>query len=298
MIVFIDYVIDHLFEICRMFDTSRALDAEAIRDFGKSAIHTHLSPPASLGLGSGPRFWASTVACDWIALTLFLYQHTVKTSNSPAVPLILSTITRHFMSHGCRGLKTLVPFTQSAIAHPPSPLTPYFDTLRSVLRSCTISPNNLEAILTSMDQFSKSAYSSMTDAQRSDIELRVLTGDEIPEACMTPLGQTLAEVVNKSLRLKNPDAETDLAFRDWRILGLGDDKISKSWRRETVFDAVRKFELGPEVKIKRCVRCGSVMEDLPSAALRNVQWLGNMMRMCFCGGAWYLEGGNSERGNE
>lgn len=208
---------------------------------------------------------------------------------------MLSTITRHFMTHGCRGLKTLAPFTQSAIAQHPSPLAPYYDTLRAVFRSCTISPVNLESILTNMDHFSKNLYSSLSDAERADIELRVLTGDEIPEVCMAPLGRVLAEIVNKNLRMKNPDADTDLAFRDWSILGLGDDIVSRNWRRTTVFDAFRKVELGPHVKIKRCVRCGSVMEDLSTPALKKVQWLGNMMRTCFCGGAWYLDGVTSEK---
>lgn len=54
MIVFIDYVVDQLFELCRTFDISKPLDVEAIRDFGESSVHTHPSPSFHVGIGLWP----------------------------------------------------------------------------------------------------------------------------------------------------------------------------------------------------------------------------------------------------
>lgn len=47
---------------------------------------------------------------------------------------------------------------------------------------------------------------------------------------------------------------------------------------------------GKEVKLRQCVRCTAVMEDVLQERGRGggVQWVFNLQRMCFCGGFWVV----------
>jgi len=68
-------------------------------------------------------------------------------------------------------------------------------------------------------------------------------------------------------------------------LGYHDDKKTMQYKKTHIIDAIRKIPLKQGTKLRRCIRCCEVIEDL--APSRNMgMWLQNVNRTCLCGSMW------------
>ena len=143
-----------------------------------------------------------------------------------------------------------------------------------------------ERVLAEVDNGIKKAYqaSGLSENDRQITEKGMLIAADVPEI--------LVGVVQHLLHttLENLNQEIDLGelyFRDHSWLGLIDDRRSDVYRQAHVIDAIRKIELGDNVRLRRCTRCCAVMEDLLPQRGSNV-WMTNMQRLCLCGSSWML----------
>ena len=210
-------------------------------------------------------------------------------TKSPVIPLILLSMSRSLLHYNFSGLRRLAPLTNSPIAKPPSPLAPYYANLASTFRTCIAAPPDVDGMLSEADRLLKEACASLSEAEKQQLELRILVDGEIPDIVIPALQQILYGVV-ESTRQKLSDKEADLAFKDFKILCIGDDGKSQRWRRQTMFDGVRKVDMGKKkTRARTCLRCGTVMEDvLPGRGMKNY-WLYNLLRCCICGGHWIVD---------
>ena len=123
---------------------------------------------------------------------------------------------------------------------------------------------------------------------RRAAELALLVDGALPAPALPAARDLLGAA--QDLRRRTENAEADLAFRDWSVLGLDTGRAARAWRerKDAVFDGVRKVDVRTGTPLRRCVLCGTAMEDAspknPKMAL-----LLNLTRTCFCGGQWVAE---------
>ena len=155
-----------------------------------------------------------------------------------------------------------------------------------------ISPPIFENLLTESDAIVHKAYEGLSEQQKQETEFSILLMGEIPDFLSGAVQEILTSVVGK-VRTSNANpmkVESNLAFKDWKILGLSDDPRSKLWRKQTRFDALRKIILPQNVRTRRCMRCDAVMEDiLAPKVYRGGMVFGTMFRACFCGGNFVVD---------
>ena len=198
-------------------------------------------------------------------------------------------MSRSLLHYNFSGLRRLAPLTGSPIARAPSPLAPYYANLASTFRSCIAAPPDVDGILTEADRLLKEAYAPLSEIEKQQLELRILVDGEVPDIVVPALRQILSGVV-ESTRRKLGDREAELAFKDFNILGIDDDGKARRWRRQTMFDGVRKVDLGKKkIRARTCVRCGTMMEDMLPGRGMKAYWMYNLIRCCICGGHWITD---------
>ena len=198
-------------------------------------------------------------------------------------------MSRSLLHYNVNALRRLAPLTGSPMARTPSPLAPYYANLASTFSKCIATPPDVDGMLTELDRLLKATYADLSEADKQQLELRILVDGEIPEIVMPALQQFLNGVV-ESTRRKLSEKEADFAFKDFNILCIGEDSKSRRWRRQTIFDGVRKIDLGKKkIRTRTCLRCGTVMEDvLPTRGMK-AYWMYNLIRCCICGGHWITD---------
>lgn len=113
----------------------------------------------------------------------------------------------------------------------------------------------------------------------------------IPDLLMPAVQQLFTVSV---ARLRKEADEGELYFKDFSMLGLGDDEQTKQWHQENTLDAIRKVVLqtkvrGKAVNVRVCLRCRAVMEDIQSFG-NTSSWVMSLLRgHCFCGSYWVVE---------
>lgn len=130
----------------------------------------------------------------------------------------------------------------------------------------------------------RSVYESnqIPDNERKDIEKNILISGTVPPK----LWPAVESLLKKTLRTMGANVNrAELYFNDISWIGLSDDQASDQWRREHRLDIVRKVEVPKRVRIRRCTRCCSVMEDA-APPKGTTGWLVNMWRTCVCGNWW------------
>lgn len=240
--------------------------------------------------------------------------------NDPSLAVLCCHYTRLLIRHTGQVLRMkLAPYTNKAAwVQPPSPTAAHWVSFSRVLKATVIAPPVLETILSEFEDRILRVYSAngLAEAQRQEIELEILVRGEVPEIMLDATGPVAWLIGTAVERLRggtvaiggvqtpvSDRAEANLAFADWNVLGLGDDKSSRHWRRTVLYDGVQKRVLGERasaldvgagsntLRVRSCTRCGTSMEDVvhgSAKGARNHPVFGNM-RLCICNGHWVTE---------
>ena len=129
--------------------------------------------------------------------------------------------------------------------------------------------------------------------ERNNIEKDMLIKAIIPPI-MTDVVKTILTTTVNELREQIDEAE--LYFLNVGLLGLTNDQSSKRWREKHPMDAMKKSELKRNAKVKRCVRCGNVTEDVIPYKGANLAILG-LQRSCVCGSLFMVRGNEGDGAN-
>lgn len=246
--------------------------------------------------------------------------------NSPALPLILISASRTFLKYNCRVMRGLSSFAQRSSSqsqyHASDPAnnstrTPAhaFLALDAQISQSPVPTALFEKLLGDIESKVRKAYNPpangssssnaapVSEAERARLEKEMLLSAAVPDVFM-PVVRHLLTAALDHLR-----AEIDPAavyFRDVAWLRLDDATRGPATDAATglarvkeeedfVVDAIRKLKLPVrsvrqgKVRLRRCARCASVMEDVIPAR-GNSMWMTSMQRMCFCGSLWVLLG--------
>ena len=132
------------------------------------------------------------------------------------------------------------------------------------------------------------AFDPLPLAPRRALELALLVDAALPDAAVPPARELLAAA--QDLRRRTENAEAELAFRDWSVLGLENGRAARAWRArpDVLFDGVRKVDVKAGTPLRRCVLCGTAMEDV-SPKNQKMALVLQLTRTCFCGGQWVAE---------
>ena len=168
---------------------------------------------------------------------------------NPALLLLLTSTARKFLSYNCRGLRGLFSNASGNLQPTPAPrpasLVPISQALAQTFTSAHLSPRSVEQILSDVDKSIKRAYASTNpptdDTKRQEMEREMLVTGIVPE-CLHPVVTMLVENVVGGLRNTELD-EGELYFKDFSMLGLGDDRRTKTWWKSRIVDMVRKLVL-------------------------------------------------------
>ena len=201
--------------------------------------------------------------------------------NTPALALVLISSSRAYWHYNCRYLRQLSGETKANQTH--GAQRQIYRELETIFAESHITIVQFERLLTEMDSITKQAYisSQISDAERKAMESEMLVSATVPTVFVPALGGFLTVTVDK---LREEIDEAELYFRDISWLGLSDH-----WRQEHILDVLRKVELARGARLRRCLRCCAVMEDLPMVQGTSM-WMLSMQRGCLCGGLWKLAG--------
>lgn len=149
-------------------------------------------------------------------------------------------------------------------------------------------PYKLDAVLNLIIELEKGLLESYSNTNtspsaRGDIELSMLTECAIP----TQIHEALTNLMNTTLPKLTPELDIGkLYFWDTTWLQLT-PRGSEAPR----YDALKKTLLRDGVRLRRCRRCNSAMEDVAATTEANRDlppWLQAAQRQCVCTCAWYL----------
>jgi hypothetical protein len=197
-------------------------------------------------------------------------------------------MTRNYMRYVLRYIKNLLPLINSPAAAPGQPYAAQYANLAATVRQCVIPPSQFEGILDATEQALGEVYQGIQPQQRQEIEMQLLVVGQIPPVLYSAVNKILVGRVAQA-RVFADTSEAELAFRDWGAVSLGYDAKTMKWKRETLYDSVRKVELKKsKIKLRTCLRCCGHMEDIVLSRSHK-SWLQNMMRTCYCGGHWVVE---------
>ncbi|KAF3090795.1 mediator complex subunit [Orbilia oligospora] len=205
-------------------------------------------------------------------------------TNSCALPLILTGASRFLLKYNSRALRG---FDQAARDHlaqntVDEALKQGFQSLRTIMDANPVKFNMFEKLLVDIIAHIKRITETWDAQRRIDVDRMIFLTGEIPEV--------FYPIVEKFLQhslgiLKNDIDPSQIFFFDTTWLGFHDDRKSVVFKRTEKVDTLRKCLLKKGTPVRRCLRCGEVVEDLiPSA--RMGLWLQNVSRVCVCGCLW------------
>ena len=214
----------------------------------------------------------------------------VHKENSPALILLLASLTRvllrmicpplrHGWQHAVNGAKTATSpehkacYAKFAQVFQTSPLT----NIRA-----------FEQFLVEVDSLVRRDYAlaKVDEQQRKFIERDLFWKCTIPDVLMPAVKEMLTTKLRALIEATDPGK---IHVHDISWLNFTDDKRTKTWNERIIVDAVRKIPLSPSVKLRRCPRCGSVMEDLSQQQLQSQPpWIVQNQKNCVCGSNWVV----------
>ncbi|MCJ1284725.1 mediator complex subunit [Xylographa opegraphella] len=236
----------------------------------------------------------------------------IRATRSPALLLLLTSTARTFLRYNCRGLRGLSTLSSTHLdqQHPhshPSALLAPSHALSEIFASAHLPPRALESLFLETDSLVKHAYAAaqptISEQRQQVLEREMLVSGEVPEV----LWGVVERVLGKGGLLERVGeregvSEGELFFGGFEELGLDEDLRTREWWARRTVDEVRKIVLrkkptdGEEMgsgewkgtlKLRTCLRCGAVMEDLlPSKGASG--WVMSLQRTCFCGGFWMV----------
>lgn len=218
-----------------------------------------------------------------------LMDHLVNTSNSPGLIIILASFTRVQLRMLCgplrsgnalaiNGMKTAASIEQrNAFLH----IIRVFDKTPLQIKA-------LERYIGEVDVLVRNAYSKagMTDQERKATERDLFWRCEIPEVLMPAVKEMLTDKLRNLMEVSDPGKVHN---HDISWLNLTDDKRTKQMHEKVNIDVIRKVPLGPQVRLRRCPRCLSVMEDLTTQQLATQPaWVSQNQKNCVCFSSWIV----------
>ncbi|KAK5012502.1 Mediator of RNA polymerase II transcription subunit 16, partial [Cryomyces antarcticus] len=235
--------------------------------------------------------------------------------NTPGLVLIFSSIPRCLFRFILPYLITL--FKQSHEAQSPSCLfiktvkqRQIWKTLLAQFDSMPFQLAHFQNLLNEVDTAVRSAYAAagiLAEPQRHAVEKAMLIDGTIP-AVLAPAVQRLLQpdVFLDALVRESSFSALDILFYDTAWLGLHDEP---SHTKKRMFDVLKKTPLPEGTMARKCTRCGSLMEELPSPPQGSTQaqptlveppripnWIVANQRTCICGNHWVLAKWEARRG--
>ena len=212
----------------------------------------------------------------------FVHQNMLQ-QNSPALFLVLASAPRAFLRYNCRSLRGLEAAIQRSQQTAEDDQKIVYRTFRAPIDRCAIKMAQFEKIMTDIDGTIRAAYHKITEPERAVAERLLFVNGEIPDVFREPVERLLKVTMPELKKGVNVSA---VFWHDVGWLGLHDDVESRGYAKKHLMDAVRKIVLprgGYGVRLRRCTRCCSVVEDAP---VPKGHWLFNTQRMCLCGTLW------------
>ncbi|KAF2401203.1 hypothetical protein EJ06DRAFT_581391 [Trichodelitschia bisporula] len=214
-------------------------------------------------------------------------QNYLETHSSPAILVLLASIPRILLRMMCRPLRHGKVHAQNNFK---TCLNPEQRMAFQKLLSIYVSPvpiTALEQYLSDVDTQVKNAYAAagFSAAQRADAERDMFTAARIPPVLLPVVTSMLTTKLTELS--KHMDAGK-IYLHDVAWLNLTDDRKTKAFHEKQIIDVIRKFPLAAKIKLRRCPRCASVMEDfgLQGPGPNSQAWLWQSHKCCVCFGAW------------
>ncbi|GCB22497.1 mediator of RNA polymerase II transcription subunit 16 [Aspergillus awamori] len=241
------------------------------------------------------------------------FSQKLKTTNSLALIILLSSMSRAFLRFICRGLRGIHAGYTNASLGGDSRLQ--YAEICQALDATPARIDVYEKFLSAVDSAVRHAYhgAGFGDTERPGPEKELLVNARIPPVLVAAVSTILRQTVPG---LKSEVDRMAIYMHDYSWLGFGSDRRSELYRRTREVDIIKKTPIrmtitqgsnGPQlgkqnnqgVLRRRCVRCCDVSEGTypPRSVLafRMIFKLGHL-RSCICGGMWTLESGLNEAG--
>lgn len=148
-----------------------------------------------------------------------------------------------------------------------------------------------EQFLHEIETSARKAYAQakFDEQQRKAAERDLFWKCEIPEV----LVPAIKEILTTKLRPLMEASDTfkiHVHDRDLSWLNFTDDERTRAVNERITVDVIRKVPLNPQlVRLRRCPRCGSVMEDLTPQQLNSQPpWVFQNQKTCVCWSNWVV----------
>lgn len=228
----------------------------------------------------------------------------MRTTNSLALLILLSSMSRAFLRFICRGLRGVqTGFLNTNPATLIGDSRIYYTEICQTLQTTPVRLDAYEKFLSDIDKAVKHAYqgAGFGDAERPGPEKELLVNARIPPVLVTAVTEILRQVVPDT---KASIDRKDIVLGDYAWLGFGDDPRTVLYRRQRDVDILKKIPLRPPLAVerigkvvqqqkrRRCVRCGEVSGDVNMPrSLHYFKLVAKLtvLRSCPCGGMWVLE---------
>ncbi|KAL0261019.1 Mediator of RNA polymerase II transcription subunit 16 [Diplodia seriata] len=178
------------------------------------------------------------------------------------------------LSHECRKHEADRGFVQKKLIH-----RSVFNGLMAAMIGSPVHPPHMAALVLEVDNQVRMCYTraQYTDERRRMAEREMLISAEIPDVLMPVVTRLLTHGIDKLLDTVDP---AKVMYWDLRWLGLSEDKREKEYLEKNTVDVMRKVVVSRKEGVRRrCVRCGSEMEDM--------EWMGGQNK-CACGSPWAM----------
>lgn len=213
-------------------------------------------------------------------------QDYLKETTSPAFHLLLCSFTRTFLRYSAIYLPRYFKMLGSKV--PASRSLSEKQNLLDIARLGETMPfkfDGLHGLIVETEKAILASYASAntTDRSRAELELTMITECNIPDQ----LHEALSNIVSTTLPKLVPDLDIGKIYF-WDTAWL---RLRARWLETSKFDALTKLPLREGVKLRRCRRCNSAMEEVAISSEVNRDlppWLQAAQRQCVCTCAWYL----------
>ena len=249
----------------------------------------------------------------------------VLTQSSPALLLLLLTLSRSLLTSSCRAVRGLYNclvvinqhHTAQGQSHSALMVNSAITSLAHITDDAKVKPQLFEALLHDVESSVKNIREKKpefaTQSKRETMEREILIQAKIPEE----YGEVVEKIILTRVWEKNGEKsgvilakESDLYFSDYALLefsmGEGnrrdhkfidafskvviDDKEGDHGLKDTEADFMPQDpdrQADGKTVFRRCTRCCAQTEDLVPRR-QKVSWLVALQRNCFCGGFWMV----------
>lgn len=186
---------------------------------------------------------------------------------------------RHGHVHAVNGMKTATSPEHKA----------YYQKFAQVFQSSPLGTTKaFEQFLSEADISVRDAYkqAKFDDHQRKAAERDLFWKCELPDVLMPAVKQILTTKLRALMEASDPGK---IHVHDISWLNFTDDKRTRAVNDRIIIDVIRKIPLNASIRLRRCSRCGSVMEDLTPQHLSTQQpWVVQNQKNCICWSNWVV----------